>query len=122
MVPNVAKNNNRNILLKSTHSTLVPPNIMSYKHAVLNKSCKTIILKDDIGATGNYIRGQDTINLNYPGPTNTSPRVCLPNNSIIQPTLSGNLLLSMLPSTATQDKVYPNLKSASLLSIRQLRD
>ena len=36
-LPKLATNNNRNILLKSTESALVPPNNMSYKHAVLKK-------------------------------------------------------------------------------------
>ena len=84
VVSKVSKNNNRNILLKSIDSTLVPTNIMSYKNVILNKSWKTIIFKSDTGATGNYIRGQDTIILNNPGPTATGPRVRLPNNSIIQ--------------------------------------
>ena len=57
MVPKVETKINRNILLKSTDSTLVPPNLMSYKYAVSNKSRKVIILKYDTGATGNYFRG-----------------------------------------------------------------
>ena len=88
---------------------------MSYKHAVLNKPRKEIILKDDTGATVNYIRGQDTIILNNPGPTTTGPRSRLPKNSIIQPTLSGHLPLQMLPQTATKSRAYTNLKRASLL-------
>ena len=70
---------------------------MPYKHAVLNKSRKEIVLKADIGATGNYIRGQDTIILKNPGPTTTGPRVGLSDNSIIQPTLSGHIPIPMLP-------------------------
>ena len=93
---------------------------MSYKHAVFNKHCKKIILKYDTGATGNYIRGQDTIILKNPRPTTTGHRVRLPDNSSIQQTLCGHLHLPMLSSTATQAHVYPNLKIASLLSIRQL--
>ena len=54
------------------------------------------------------------------GPTATGPRVCLPKNSIIQPALSGHIHLPILPSTATQNYAYPNLKNASLLSIRKL--
>ena len=122
MVPKVATNDNRNILLKSSDITLVPPNLISYKHAVLNKSLKAIILKSDTGATGNYVRGQDTIILKNPGPTTTGPRVRLTKNSIIQPTLFGHPPIQMLPSKATQAHAYPNLKSASLLSILQLCD
>ena len=59
---------------------LVPPNLTLYKHAVLKKSFKAIILKDDTVATGNYIRIQDTIILKNPGPTTTGIRVRLPNN------------------------------------------
>ena len=93
---------------------------MSYKNAELKTSYKAIILKSDTGATRNYIRGQDTIILNNPVPTNTGLRVRLLDSSVIQPTLSGNLPLQMLPSTATQAHACPNFKSASLLSIRQL--
>ena len=77
-VRKLATNNNRNILLKSIDSTLVPPNLMSYNHAVLNKSHKAIILKYDTGATKNYIRGQNTIILKNPGPKTTGPKVRLP--------------------------------------------
>ena len=95
IVPKEATNNNRNILLKSTDSTLFPPNLMSYKNAISEKTHKEIILKDDTGATGNYIRGQDTIILKNPGPTTTGPIVRLPDNSIIQPTIYGHLTLPM---------------------------
>ena len=78
VVPKVATDNNRNILLKYSESTLVPPNLMSYNQAVLKKNCKAIILKDETGATGNYIRGQDTIILKNTGPTTTGPRFRLP--------------------------------------------
>ena len=122
MLPKVATNDNRNILLKSADITLVPPNLISYKHAVLNKSLKAIILKSDTGATGNYVRGQDTIILKNPGPTTTVPRFCLLKNSIIQPTLSVHLPLLMLPPTATQPHTYINLKSSRLPSIRKLCD
>ena len=61
MVPKVATNNNRNILLKFIDSTLVPPKFMSTKHEVLNNSSKIIILKSDTGVTENCIRGQETI-------------------------------------------------------------
>ena len=120
--PKVATNNNRNILLKYTDSTLVPPNLMSYKHAVLKNFCKTIILKSYTGETVNYIRIQDTIILNNPGPTTTGTRAHIPNNSIIQHTLSGHITLPMLPSTSTQSHAYRNLKSSGLLSRGQLCD
>ena len=95
-VPKLAINNNRNILLKSTDINLVRPNGMSYKDVVLNKSCKTIIFKADTGAAGNYIIWQDTIILENPGPKTTGPRVRLPDNSIIQPRLSGHIPLPVL--------------------------
>ena len=82
-VPKLATNNNRNILIKYTESNLFPPNLISYKHAVLNTYCKSIILKVDTQTTRNYIRGQDTIILKSLGPTTTGPRVRLPHNSII---------------------------------------
>ena len=88
---------------------------MSYKNAVLNKSCKVLILKSNTVSTWNYIRGQDTIILNNSVPTTIVPRVQLPYNSIIKPTLSGHPIPPMLPSTATEAYTYPNLKSASLL-------
>ena len=95
---------------------------MSYKYAVLNKSTNIITPKYDTGATRNYIRGQDTIVLNKPQPTTIGPRVCLPDKSIIQPTLSGHIPLPMLQSEATQAHAYPNLKSSRILSIGQLCD
>ena len=115
MVPKVATNNNRNILLKYTDSTLVPPNLIPYKHAVLNNFIKTIILKVDTGENVNYIRVQDTIILKNPGLTTTGPSVCLPENSIIQPTISGHTPIPILPSSATQSHAFPNLKSSSFL-------
>ena len=122
VVPKVETNNNRNTILKSTYINLFPPNVMSYNHVVLNKSCKTIILKSDTGAAGNYIRVQDTIILENPGPKTTVPRARLPDNSIIQLRLPAHIPLPVLPSRATQAHTYPNLKSASLLSIGQLCD
>ena len=56
-----------------------------------------IILKYDTGATGNYIRVQDTIILKNPGPTTTGNRVHLPGNSIIKQTLSVHIHFQMLP-------------------------
>ena len=93
MVPEVATNINISILLKSTDSNLVSPNLISYKYAVLNKSFKTIIIKSDTGSTGNYTRGQDTVILKNTGPTTTGNRVRLPKNSIIPPTLYVHILL-----------------------------
>ena len=81
-----------------------------------------ISLKADIDTNRNYIRVQDTIILNNLEPTTTGPRVRLPEKSIIQPTLYGHLTLPMLPSSATQVHVYPNLESVSLLSIGKLCD
>ena len=60
--------------------------------------------------------------LKNPQPKTTAPQVRLPDNSIIQPTLFGHLLLLTLPSVAIQSHSYPNLKSASLLSIVKLCD
>ena len=48
------------------------------------KSRKAIILKAEKGVTGNYIWGQASIILNYPGPETTGTRVRLHNNLIIQ--------------------------------------
>ena len=95
---------------------------MTYNHTVLNRYHKAIVFKADTGATVNYIKGQYTIILKDTVPTTTGHRIRLPDNSIIQPTLSRHLPLPMLPSTATQAHAYTNLKSASLLSIGQLCD
>ena len=92
----VETDNNRNILMKSTDSTLFPPKFMSYKHAILNKSRKIITLKDYTDATGNFIRGQEIIILKNPEPTTTGPRFRLPENYIVQPTIFGHLPLPML--------------------------
>ena len=86
------------------------------------KTRKAIILKSDTGATGNYTRGQDNVILKNPGQTTTGTKVSLSDNSIIQPTLYGHLHIPILSSTSTQSHTYPNLKSASILSIRQLCD
>ena len=83
---------------------------------------KAIFLKSDTEATINDIRGQDIIILKNPKSTTTGTIFCLPEESIIQPTLYGHLPLPILPSIATQAHTYPNLKSASLLSIGQLFD
>ena len=119
-VSKLATNNNINILLKSTDSTLVPSNLILYKYVLLNKYCKAIILKYDTGATVNYVRGQDTIIFKNPGPTTNSTRGILHDNSIIQPTRSGHLPLQFLPSTATRAHAYQNLKITSLLTIGKL--
>jgi hypothetical protein len=54
--------------------------------------------------------------------TQAGPKVCLPNNEIIQPTHVGNMPIQQLPPEATQAHVFPALKSASLVSIGQLCD
>ena len=87
---------------------------------LLSNSTKIISLKYDTVATVNYIRGKDTIILKNPQPTTTGPRVHIPDNSIIQPTIYGHLPLPTLPSESTQAHAYPNLNSASFLSIGQL--
>ena len=117
-----ATNNNRDILFNSTDSTSVPTKLNSYNNALLTESTEIIDLKSDTGATGNYIRGKDTIILKNPNPTTTSTRVLLPGNSIIHPTISVRLPLPDLLSAATQAHIYTYIKSASLVSIVQLWD
>ena len=56
-----AETKERNVLLNSIDSTSVPPKLITYKHAVLNKPTKTINLKFDTGATCNSILGKDNI-------------------------------------------------------------
>ena len=112
----VATNNNRNILLNYTYSTSVPPKFNSYYHKLLSKSTNTITLKYDTGATGNYIRDQYSVILDYLQPTTTSPWVCLRNNPVIQPTHSGHLPLSTFLTAATQAHAYMDINSTNLLS------
>ena len=121
-VPIVATNNNRNILLIYTNSNSVPPKFNSYKHALLSKFTNTIAVKCFTGATGRFIRYKYSVIFNYLQHTTTSPLFRLPDNSVIQPTHSGHLPLSILPPVSTQAHAYLNIKSYSLLSIGQLCD
>ena len=90
-------NNNINSLLNYTGSTSVPPECMSYKHALLNNSTKIFNLEGDTGANGYDNQVQDNIILKNPQSTTTGTQVRLPDNSIIQPTLSVHLTISILP-------------------------
>ena len=93
---------------------------MSYKNALLANTA--IILKADTGASGNYIRLKDAIILKNKKLTKTGPKVRLPNNSVITSTTEGYLPFNNLPKNATQAHIFPDIKSASLLSIGQLCD
>ena len=104
-VPKVATNNNRNILLKCTDTTLVPPKFISYKHMVLNKSIKITTLKSDTGTTRNYIRGQDIIilktqNQQPPAPYSTSPTTTLFNQHSL------DIYLSQFYNKKTQNSTH----------------
>ena len=76
-------NNNINSLLNYTDSTSVPPECMSYKHALLNNSTKIFNLEGDTGANGYDNQVQDNIILKNPQSTTTGTQVRLPDNSII---------------------------------------
>ena len=93
---------------------------MSYKNALLANT--SIILKADTGASGNYIRLKDAIILKNKKLMKTGPKVRLPNNSVITSTTEGYLPFNNLPKNATQAHIFPDIKSASLLSIGQLCD
>jgi hypothetical protein len=81
----------------------------------------TVTLKADTGASGNYIRQIDEFILNNKHNTTIGPKVRLPNNSVISSTTQGELPIN-LPKQATQAHIFPDIKSASLLSIGQLCD
>jgi hypothetical protein len=95
----------------NTLNTVVPP-----LSPVVNKS---VVVKPDSGATGNYFRTEDShvlLNKQYvPGLS-----VTLPNNEIITSTLAGSLPITGISSTAARTHVYNDLLSASLLSVGQL--
>eukprot|EP00957_Ditylum_brightwellii_P175813 13387329-Ditylum_brightwellii.AAC.1 len=64
--------------------------------------------------------GTKSVTLKADTGTTTSPQVCLPNNTIITASQVVQLPLPVQPS-ATTAHIYPDLCSASLLSIGQLR-
>ena len=85
-------------------------------------SRSSVTLKADTGATGNYIRTKDAFILKNSVPTSTGPRVRLPDNTILASTMTGHLPITTLPKQATVSHTFPNLHSASLLSIGQVCD
>ena len=114
-----ANNASNNTSLTSKSSTVVPPKL-TYKEALIANT--TVILKADTGASGNYIRLKDALILKDKKRTDIGPKVRLPDNSIITTNTEGHLPLKNLPHSATHAHIFPDIKSASLLSIGQLCD
>ena len=101
-------------ILSST-TTVIPPPIL-YKDALL--SLPFVTFKADSGASGRYVCEKDKHVLNKIKPTATSPKVCLPDSTLIQATKQGDLPLT-IPVPA---HVFPDLSSSSLLSLGALCD
>ena len=83
---------------------------------------KVTITKIDSGASGNYLRHQDQHIAKYKQNINNGPAVTLPDNTDIRPSSKGHLNLPGLSPSATNSYIFPDLKSASLLSVGQLCD
>ena len=80
------------------------------------------IMKIDSGASGTYVRYQDKHLLPNSKPISNGPSVVLPDSTSISPTDSGHLNIPGLSKTATKSYLFPDLHSASLLSVGQLCD
>ena len=107
------KVNNLNFCYSSIIPPVIPP--PSFNNNL-------IVTKIDSGASGTYIRKQDeNITINQ-SPISNGPRVILPDNSAIQPTTKGHLNLPGLSNKGTNAFIFPDLKSASLISVGQLCD
>jgi hypothetical protein len=90
--------------------------------ATVPTSPKHVLAKADTGATAHYFKPSDAAILDKLHDTDTGPNVRLPNNTIIKATQAGYLRNTTLPATATKTHIFPELKSASLVSIGQLCD
>ena len=76
-------------------------------------------MKIDSGASGTYLRKEDEHCLLNLQPT-VGPTVTLPDHTKIHSNTSGDLPLPILSSAGAKAHVFPQLRSASLLSVGQL--
>ena len=97
-------------------------NIHSLPSVIPPHPIQPTIMKIDSGASGSYIRYQDKHLLSNSTPTSNGPTVILPDSSSIAPTATGNLNIPGLSQQATKSYIFPDLQSASLLSVGQLCD
>ena len=84
-------------------------------------SSNQFLLKADSGASQHYIRPQDCTMLQNMKDV-SGPSVYLPDMTKITADRTGLLPIPHLSSSARSAHVFPNLKSASLLSLGQLCD
>jgi hypothetical protein len=72
----------------------------------------------DTGATGRFLTS--TVPYDHKRPANPGIAVLLPDRSKLNSTHTARLKLLMLPPTACEAHIFPNLASGSLISIGQL--
>ena len=99
------------------YSFLIPPVIPPFP-----QSTTTITTKLDSGASGTYIRKEDENIAQQKHPSYNGPRVILPDNSVLTPSHECNLKIPGMSRKGTSAYIFPELKSASLISIGQLCD
>ena len=85
---------------------------------------RKVICKADTGATSNYFTPQDAHILQNKEKIENGPRVNLPNGTILQAHLRGNIPINEinLSETARRAHVFNDLNNASLISIGRLCD
>ena len=82
----------------------------------------TAILKADSGASGTYLKLEDKIACTNVIPTKNPTTVLLPTQETMCSTHDAELPIWELSKSARSAKIFPDLTSASLLSIWQLCD
>ena len=122
----MSKSNDNSIKKSSICIPVVPPSPNQPASSLCkhNLTYTSVVLKADSGASRHYLRSQDAAILRNKKTIVNSPRVSLPNNTVIQGNEQGHLPLNTtsLSTMDTQAHVFPNLLSASLLSLGQLCD
>ena len=81
-----------------------------------------VIAKLDSGASGSYFRSQEESGLQNIFSTQQGPTVTLPNDANMKPTKRAVLPFPGLSKQAAETFIYPDLQSASLISVGKLCD
>ena len=109
--------------LKNNFASKPSLSVASNFHTPFLSFCLNTLLKADSGASKHFVRACDASQLEKVRNILNGPSAKLPNNTIIQPSSKGYLPYpSPLSDQAKEALIYPDLKNASLLSIRQLCD
>ena len=104
---------NNNFCYSSINPPVIPPP---------SNQTKVITTKLDSGASGTYIRKEDENIAQSKHKSCNGPRVILPDNSVLTPSHECNLKLPGMSNKGTSAYIFPELKSASLISVGQLCD